>query len=67
MGALLEQFDGGFKKIAKEIQDALEKHKKVICGRWPQLHEIVKLLRSLQSMPLTFFCLGALDECAALN
>ena len=66
MGALLEQFDGGFKKIAKEIQDALEKHKKVIGGRWPQLHEIVKLW-SLQSMPPTFFCLGALDECAALN
>ena len=45
--------------------DAFRKHEKVIGGRALQLPEIVKLLGNLSSMRRTFFCLDALDECAA--
>ena len=65
LGALLKQVFGGFKQIPKEIQDAFEKHKKVIGGRRLQFSEIVKLLGSLSCARRTFFCLDALDECAA--
>ena len=65
LGALLKQVVGSFKQIPREIRDMFEKHKKVIGGRGLQLHEIVKLLGSLSSMRPTFFCLDALDECAA--
>jgi len=65
LGALLKQVVGGFKQIPKEIMDPFEKHKKVIGGRGLQLPEIVKLLGSLSSIHRTFFCLDALDECAA--
>lgn len=66
-GALLKQLAGSFKQIPKEIQDAFEKHKKVTGGRALQLSEIVKLLGTLWSIRPTFFCLDALDECAALH
>lgn len=67
LGALLKQLAGSFKQIPKEIQDAFEKHKKVIGGRALQLSEIVRLLGTLSSIRPTFFCLDALDECAALH
>ena len=67
LGSLLKQVVGGFKQIPKEIMDAFEKHKRVIGGRTLQLPEIVRLLGSLSSMCPTFFCLDALDECAALH
>ena len=67
LGALLKQVVGGFKQIPKEVMDAFEKHKRVIGGRALQLQEIVKQLGSLSSMRPIFFCLDALDECAALH
>jgi len=65
LGALLKQLVGGFKQIPEEIMDAFKDHKKVIGGRRLQLPEIVKLLACISSMRPTFFCLDALDECAA--
>ena len=67
LGALLKQAVGNFRQIPQEIQDAFEKHKRVIGGRTLQLQEIVKLLGVLSSTRPTFFCLDALDECAALH
>jgi len=67
LGALLKQLVGSFKQIPKEVMDAFEKHKRVIGGRTLQLQEIVKHLGSLSSIRPTFFCLDALDECAALH
>ena len=67
LGALLKQVVGGFKKIPKEITDVFEERKGVIGGQGLQLREIVKLLGSLSSTRRTFFCLDALDECAALH
>ena len=67
LGALLKQVVSGFKQIPEEITNAFEKHQEVIGGRRIQLPEIVKLLGSLSSMRPTFFCLDALDECAALH
>jgi len=65
LGALLRQVIGGFDQIPKEITDAFRRHKKLIGGRELQLPEIVKMLRNFSSTRRTFFCLDALDECAA--
>ena len=65
LGALLKQLVGGFRKIPKEITDAFQRHKKFIGGRKLQLPEIVKMLGIFSSMQPTFFCLDAVDECAA--
>ena len=65
LGALLKQVVAGFKPIPEEIMVAFRKHEKVIGGRTLQLPEIVKLLGNLSSTRRTFFCLDALDECAA--
>jgi len=65
LGALLKQVIGGLKQIPKEITDAFQRHKKFIGGRKLQLPEIVKMLGSFSLTQRTFFCLDALDECAA--
>jgi len=65
LGSLLKQVVRSFRLISKEIMDAFEKYEKVIGGQRLQLPEIVKLLGSLASMRRIFFCLDALDECAA--
>ena len=65
LGALLRQVVGGFTQIPKEITDAFQRHKKFIGGRKLQLPEIVKMLGSFSLTQRTFFCLDALDECAA--
>ena len=65
LGALLKQVVSGFEKIPKEIMVAFQRHQKVIGGRRLQLPEIVKLLGNISSRRRTFFCLDALDECAA--
>ena len=67
LGALLKQVVGRFKKIPEEVVEAFERHKKVIGGRRLQLPEIVQLLGYLSSTRRTFFCLDALDECAAAD
>ena len=65
LGALLKQVVGGLKKIPKEITDTFQRHKTFIGGRKLQPPEIVKIVRSFSSMQPTFFCLDAIDECAA--
>ena len=65
LGAILKQVVSGFKEIPKEISNGFRRHKKAIGGRRLQLPDIVKLLGNLSSTRRTFFCLDALDECAA--
>ena len=65
LGALLKQVVSGSRQIPKEIADAFQKHKKFIGGRNMQLVEIVNMLAGFSSRQPTFFCLDALDECAA--
>ena len=65
LGALLKQVAGSFEQIPREIRDAFRRHKKLIGGRELQLPDIVKMLGNLSSVQPTFFCLDALDECAA--
>ena len=65
LGALLKQVVSGSRQIPKEITDAFQKHKKFIGGRNMQLVEIVNMLAGFSSKQPTFFCLDALDECAA--
>jgi len=65
LGALLKQVVGGFTQIPETILDAFRRHKKFVGGRKLQLSEMVKILGSLSSSQRTFFCLDAVDECAA--
>ena len=65
LGALLKQVVGGSRQIPKEIIDAFQRHKKFIGGRNMELVEIVNMLAGFSSRQPTFFCLDALDECAA--
>ena len=65
LGALLKQVAGSFEQISEEIADAFRRHKKFIGGRKLKLPEIVKMLGNLSSTQRMFFCLDALDECAA--
>ena len=65
LGALLRQVVGDLWGIPKEVRGAFQRHKKVIGGRRLQLPETVKLLGNISSRRRTFFCLDALDECAA--
>jgi len=65
LGVLLKQVVGSLEQIPKEITDAFQRHKKFIGGRKLQLSEIVKLLGSFSSTQCTYFCLDAVDECAA--
>ena len=67
LGALLKQIVLGLEKIPQEIRGPFEKGKKIIGGRRLQLPEIVELLGSFSSRRRTFFCLDALDECAAAD
>ena len=67
LGALLKQVAGSFEEIPGGITDAFRRHKKLIGGRELQIPEIVKMLGNLSSTRPTFFCLDAMDECAALD
>ena len=67
LGTLLKQVASSFEQIPEEITDEFRRHKKLIGGRELQLPEIVKMLKQLSSTQPTFFCLDALDECAALD
>jgi len=65
LGTLLKQVVSSFRQIPGEVMDAFQKYGGRSSGQRLQLHEIVKLLVILSSMRSTFFCLGALDACAA--
>ena len=65
LAALLKQVVSGLEPIPKEIVDVFREQKKIIGGRRLQVPEIVKMLGGFSSSRRTFFCLDALDECAA--
>ena len=65
LGALLKQVVSGLEPIPDEIVDVFREQKKIIGGRRLRLPEIVKMLGGFSFSRRTFFCLDALDECAA--
>jgi len=65
LGALLKQVVSGLEEVPEEIAQAYKDQKKVICGRKPQLNDIVKMLQGIASTKRTFICIDALDECVA--
>ena len=67
LSALLKQVVSGLEPIPEEIVGMFRKQKKIIGGRKLRLPEIVKMLGSISSSRRTFFCLDALDECAAAD
>ena len=67
LGALLKQVVGGLEEMPEEIVRAYEDQKKVIGGRGPQLSDIAKMLQIASSERLTFICIDAMDECAAVH
>ena len=67
LGALLKQVVGGLEEMPEEIVRAYEDQKKVIGGRGPQLSDIAKMLQTASSERLTFICIDAMDECAAVH
>jgi len=65
LGALLKQVVCGLTQMPETIADSFRRHKKFFGGRKLQLPNMVKILGSLSSSQRTFFCLDAVDECAA--
>ena len=67
LAALLKQVVSGLEPIPEEIVGVFQEQKKIIGGRILRLPEIVRMLGSFSSSQRTFFCLDALDECAAAD
>jgi len=67
LSSLLKQVVSGLDRIPEGIVDMFQKQKKIAGGRRLRLPEIVRMLGSLLSSRRTFFCLDALDECAAAD
>lgn len=63
LGSLLKQMISGMERIPEEVWRALQERKKEICGRRPQLPDVVKMLKLITSAQHTFMCIDALDEC----
>ena len=63
MGAILKQLvaRGG---ITENLREAFKKAKKEVGGRGPRLTDLMRMLRTtIASLPRTFICIDALDEC----
>jgi len=67
LGSLLRQVISGMERVPEEISRALCEHKKAVCGRRPQLADIVKMLQLITSSQPTFMVIDALDECTAVQ
>jgi len=65
LGSVLKQVVNGMEWMPQEISRVLQEQKKVVCGRKPQLGDIVKMLQLLTSSMRTFMVIDALDECTA--
>ena len=65
LGSLLRQIISGTGRIPEETWRALREQKEAVCGRRPQLGDIVKMLQLITSSQRTFMCIDALDECTA--
>ena len=67
LGLLLKQVISGMERVPEEISRTLQDQKKAVCGRKPQLADIVKLLQLITSSRPTFMVIDALDECTAVQ
>ena len=65
LGSLLKQVISGMERVPEEISRALQEQKMAVCGRKPQLADIVKLLQIVASSQPTFMVIDALDESTA--
>jgi len=67
LGSLLKQIVSGMKTIPEEISRAFARQKATICGRRPQLPDIVKMLQAITISRPTYMCLDGLDECGPVQ
>jgi len=67
LGSLLKQIVNRIGRIPEEIRQALRDQKEAVCGRRPQLIDIVKMLQLVTPTQPTFMVIDALDECAAVQ
>jgi len=67
LGSLLKQVISGMEWVPEEISGALQDQKKAVCGRKPQLSDIVGMLQRITSSQPTFMVIDALDECTAVQ
>ena len=67
LGSVLKQIISGPGRIPGEIWRVLHEQKGAVCGRKPQLGDVVKMLQLVTSSQRTFMCIDAFDECTALQ
>ena len=67
LGSMLKQMISGTGGIPEEIWRALGEQREALCGRKPQLDDIVKMLQLITSSQPTFMVIDALDESTALQ
>ena len=59
LGSLLKQVISGMERVPGEISQALQKLKRAVSGRKPQLGDIVKMLQLITSSQRTFMVIDA--------
>jgi len=67
LGSVLKQVISGTERVPEDIWLALQKQKKAVSGRKPQLGDIVKILQLITSSQRTFMVIDALDESTAVQ
>ena len=67
LGSILKQVISGMERVPEDLWWALQEQKKAVCGRKPQLGDIVIILQLITSSKLTFIDIDALDECTAVE
>ena len=67
LGSILKQVIDGTERVPEDIWRALQKQKKAVSGRKPQLGDIVKVLQLITSSQRTFMVIDALDESTAVQ
>ena len=67
LGSVLKQVINGTERVPEDIWQALQKQKKAVSGRKPQLGDIVKILQLITSSQRTFMVIDALDESTAVH
>ena len=67
LGSLLKQMVSGTGGIREDIWWALREQKEAVCGRKPQLADIVNMLQLITSSQRIFMVIDALDECTAVQ
>ena len=67
LGSILKQVISGTEWVPEDIWQALQKQKRAVSGRKPQLDDIVKILQLITSSQRTFMVIDALDESTAVQ